>query len=62
MHLVYSTLAIAEVVVLFASAFGVMFLVGRVIVLAFAKPTEETKRVPREQLQHLKRAGQSGFY
>lgn len=62
MYLVYSSLAIAEVVVLLLSACGALFLVARGIVRAFAKPGDEAKRVSPESLHHLKRAGQSGFY
>ena len=62
MHLVYSTLALAEVAVLIASVVAIFYLVLRSIVRAFRKPAPETKKVRAEDLRHLKRAGQSGFY
>jgi hypothetical protein len=61
MAFIYSGLALAEIIVLIASACAVLFLVVRGIVRSLAKRGDETKRVPKENLQHLKRAGQSGW-
>ncbi len=63
MSLIYSALALAEVCVLVASAVGIVFLIVRSIVRgATRRETDETKRVPKEDLRHLKRAGQFGPY
>jgi hypothetical protein len=58
----YSTLALVEIAVLMAAAIAILFVVLRGIYRAlFGPKTEKTKLKP-EDLQQLKRAGQSGFY
>ncbi|MFN3657958.1 MAG: hypothetical protein ACK4UO_11945 [Pseudolabrys sp.] len=62
MHLIYSTLALAEVAVLFVSAIAILYLVLRSVVRSFRKPGPEAKKPRAEDLRHLERAGRSGFY
>jgi hypothetical protein len=60
MHLVYAGLAFAEIVALFVSFGGLVFVLTRAIVRSFVTPKEPPPKP--EDLRHLKRAGQSGFY
>ncbi len=60
MPFVYSALALAEIVILLISLAGVAFFVVRAVVRSLVTPKEPKPRP--EDLRHLKRAGQSGFY
>ncbi len=60
MSFVYSVITFAEVFALFASFFAVVFLVLRAIVRSVVSPKAPPPK--KEDLRHLKRAGQSGFY
>ena len=60
MSLVYSIVTFAEITALFASFAALVFFVGRTIVRALFGP--KVTRPKPEDLRHLKRAGQSGFY
>jgi hypothetical protein len=58
MEVVYTILGLAEVFVLFASAFTFAFLIVRGTFRAFFVAKDETQRVPsEEEMRHLKRAG-----
>ncbi len=58
MELVYTTLGLAEVLVLIVSAFAFAFLIVRGIFRILFAANDETQRVPsEEELRHLKRAG-----
>ncbi|MCW5692538.1 MAG: hypothetical protein KIT48_09245 [Pseudolabrys sp.] len=60
MSVVYSVVTFAEITALFASFVAVVYFVGRAIMRALFGP-KVTPPKP-EDLRHLKRAGQSGFY
>ena len=60
MSFIYSVVTFAEILALFASFVAVVFFVGRAIVRAIVAPKEPPPKP--EDLRHLKRAGQSGFY
>lgn len=60
MSLVYSALAFAEILALFVSFIALVAFLVRAIVMAFLAPKEPPPKP--EDLRHLKRAGQSGFY
>jgi hypothetical protein len=59
---IYSSLALAEVGVLVASALAVLFLTVRGTIRAFRKPPPEQRKPKAEDLRHLKRAGQPSPY
>ena len=60
MSFFYSVVTFAEIIALFASGFAVTYLVLRAIVRSVVAPKLPTPK--KEDLRHLKRAGQSGFY
>jgi energy-converting hydrogenase Eha subunit E len=60
MSIVYTALAFAEILALFASFIALMVFVTRATIRAFLEPKEPPPKP--EDLRHLKRAGQSGFY
>ncbi len=60
MSFIYTTLAFAEILALFASFVALLILLVRAIVRAFVAPKEPPPKP--EDLRHLKRAGQSGLY
>lgn len=62
MHLIYTALTLAEVVVLLAAAMGILLLVVRSFYRMLFGPKAKQKKLKPEDLRHLKRAGQSGFY
>ena len=59
---IYSVLALAEIGVLLAAAIALLFFVVRALYRAFLGPKEKQRKLKPEDLRHLKRAGQSGFY
>ena len=60
MELVYTTLGLAEVLVLIVSAFAFALLIVRGIFRILFAAKDETQRVPsEEEMRHLKRAGSS---
>lgn len=60
MHLVYSTVGLAEVVVLFASAIGAAFLIVRGIVRFFFVKKDATQTVTAKDM-HLNRRADRPF-
>jgi hypothetical protein len=60
MSLFYLVVTFAEIAVLFASCFAVAILVLRAIVRSIVSPKLPTPK--KEDMRHLKRAGQSAFY
>ncbi len=60
MEVVYTTLGLVEVLVLFASVFAFAFVIVRGILRAIFVAEDETQRMPsKEEMRHLKRAGSS---
>jgi len=60
MSVIYTALAFAEILTLFAAFAAVLFFLVRTTVRAFLAPKEPPPKP--EDMRHLKRAGQSGFY
>ena len=60
MSYVYTVVTFAEIIALFASFAALVFFVVRAIARAIVAPKEPPPKP--EDLRHLKRAGQSGFY
>lgn len=60
MSVIYTTLALAEIFILLASFVALLVFLARAIVRSFPAPKEPPPKP--EDLRHLKRAGQSGFY
>lgn len=60
MYLIYTALAFAEILALFASFIALAYVIVRTTIRAFVAPKEPPPKP--EDLRHLKRAGQSGFY
>lgn len=60
MSFIYTALAFAEILALFGSFIALVIFVARAIIRAIVKPKEPPPKP--EDLRHLKRAGQSGFY
>ena len=56
MHLIYSTVGLAEVVVLLTSAVGVIFLIGRGLVRFLFVRKDETRTVTATDMHLNKRA------
>ncbi|WP_137045224.1 hypothetical protein [Pseudolabrys sp. FHR47] len=60
MAVIYSTMAFVEIIALFASLIALAVYIVRAIVRAFTEPKLPPPK--KEDLRHLKRAGQSGPY
>lgn len=60
MSFFYSVVTFAEIFALFVSGFAVVYFVLRAIVRSIVAPKLPAPK--KEDLRHLKRAGQSGFY
>ncbi|MCK9917923.1 hypothetical protein MXD81_53165 [Microbacteriaceae bacterium K1510] len=60
MSFIYSALAFAEILALFASFIALVTFAVKAIIRAIVEPKEPPPKP--EDLRHLKRAGQSGFY
>ena len=60
MAFIYSTMAFAEILVLFASFAALVYFIVRSIVRSITEPKLPPPKP--EDLRHLKRAGQSGPY
>ncbi|MCW5687023.1 MAG: hypothetical protein KIT76_00605 [Pseudolabrys sp.] len=60
MSYVYSVVTFAEIIALFASFVALVYFAGRAIWRALFVKKEPPPKP--EDLRHLKRAGQSGFY
>lgn len=60
MAFIYSSMAFAEILVLFAALIALAVYILRAIVRSFTEPKLPPPK--KEDLRHLKRAGQSGFY
>ncbi|RDV01977.1 hypothetical protein [Undibacter mobilis] len=60
MAFIYSTMAFVEILALFASIIAIAIYIVRSIVRSITEPKLPPPKP--EDLRHLKRAGQSGFY
>lgn len=60
MAFIYSTMALVEILALFASLVAIAVYIVRAIIRSFTEPKLPPPK--KEDLRHLKRAGQSGFY
>ena len=57
MSVIYSSLAFAEITILFAAFIALLYVVGRTLLRSLMSP--KRSRPKKEDLRHLKRAGQS---
>ncbi|MDO9412330.1 MAG: hypothetical protein Q7T81_07120 [Pseudolabrys sp.] len=60
MSVIYSSVAFIEIAILFAAFIALLILIVRAIVRSIVSPKKSPLK--KEDLRHLKRAGQSGPY
>lgn len=60
MSVIYSSVAFIEIAILFAAFITLLVLIARVIIRSIVSPKKPPPK--KEDLRHLKRAGQSGPY